>query len=103
MLKEVKMTKEDRKNTKIRMGNLELEASRSLLEEYDYGNLCISQLLINDDDSSKWVIADILLDKDGEPYLKSVGDRIFDERINMDDFIKLAKIGFTLEKTAYEN
>lgn len=91
------MTKKERENTKIRIGNLELQASRSLLSEYDFGNLCIAQW--SEDETHNWVVADILLDKDGEPYLKTVGDRMFNDKINMVDFIKLAKMGFELEKT----
>lgn len=90
------MTKKERENTKIRIGNLELQPSRSLLSEYDFGHLCIAQW--SEDETYNWVVADILLNKGGEPYLKTVGDRMFDEKINMADFIKLAKMGFELEK-----
>lgn len=90
------MTKKERENTKIRIGNLELQPSRSLLSEYDFNHLCIVQW--SEDETYNWVVADILLNKDGEPYLQAVGDRMFNDKINMVDFIKLAKMGFELEK-----
>ena len=90
------MTREDRLKTHIKIGRLGIEPSTNLNPEKNGEHF--DMVMWDERGESCFVVATIDYDDNGNPYMKSYGDRVIDNAIDPGAFYGVMKLLFELEK-----